>query len=146
MYVATCKTQVRGSGRERKIEAGRESASEQERELLASHSSVAAVELRAWFYHTIQGLHVSVIKKILMMMLMRACVELGCEVSVFGCRHSSLGLPKPRRIAGSLWVSGRQEHLRVHGYELHKVVQLIPLHPKVPSAPRYPHACLRVEV
>jgi len=75
MYVATCKTQVRGSGRERKIEAGRESASEQERELLASHSSVAAVELRAWFYHTIQGLHVSVKKRKLMMMMRLSSLE-----------------------------------------------------------------------
>jgi len=29
--------------------------------------SVASVDLRAWFYHTIQGLHVSVIKRKLMM-------------------------------------------------------------------------------
>jgi len=38
-------------------------------------NTVAAVELRAWFYHTIQGLHVSVIKRKLMMLMINTASE-----------------------------------------------------------------------
>ena len=38
---------------------------------LKCHSSVAAVDLRDWFYHTIPGgLHMSVMKRTLMMIMM----------------------------------------------------------------------------